>query len=282
MELFYYKDEKGNFGDDLNPYLWEQVWPGFKKYQHADWLIGVGSILTGKINELPGKKLIMGSGYWPIGAGKPNLSRCQLGFVRGPLTCRALGLGASKAIIDPAVLMSKLVNKTASKKGGVAFIPHHITHNFFNCHKIANQLGVRYIDPTWDYMRVVENILESDRIVTEAMHGAIIADSFGIPWQRVSIFNRRYASADAVDFKWEDWGRSLNIQSTPTFEWLLPWPGRTSVRRIIKMPYIEYCLSKLGRKLASAIKYGEYRLSDRKFLMNKINRLEKSIEKFKV
>ncbi len=46
MELFYYKDPHGNFGDDLNALLWPDILP--PKVLEVDDLIlvGIGSILN--------------------------------------------------------------------------------------------------------------------------------------------------------------------------------------------------------------------------------------------
>ncbi len=125
----------------------------------------------------------MGSGYWPIGDGKPDLATCRIGFVRGPLTARELRLNEELAIIDPAVLVSEIVSCSSQHDEQVGFMPHHLTYNTFNCDKIANLAGVRLIDPTAPVLNVLNAIMQSPMILAEAMHGAIVADAMGIPWQ---------------------------------------------------------------------------------------------------
>ena len=119
---FYDSPSLGNFGDDLNYRFWDLVWPDYDRFTGADWLVGIGSIFTGKLNELPGKKLIMGSGYWPTKYGKPDMSQCIIGFVRGPLTCTELGLDATDAISDSAILTANMGLTSDLPKKGSAFI----------------------------------------------------------------------------------------------------------------------------------------------------------------
>ena len=46
MKLAYFRDPKRNFGDDLNPWLWDQLLPGLIDDVDDDrFLIGMGTIL---------------------------------------------------------------------------------------------------------------------------------------------------------------------------------------------------------------------------------------------
>lgn len=278
MKLYYYKDSVGNFGDDLNPFFWDKIWPEYAQSTKADWLVGIGSILTGKLNELAGTKLIMGSGYWPIQAGKPDLTSCRIVSVRGPLSCQALGLDEKLAITDPAILIATLISRPTKLANEIGFMPHHITHNMFDCAKIAKIAGVRYIDPTGPMHTVLNALIESPKVLVEAMHGAIVADAMGVPWQRVSIFNAKDSSKESVNFKWKDWGDSLSVETAPSFECLLPWPGRTVLRRIVKRPYVEWFLRKVANSIQNVKQTEAYRLSDRKLLSSKIKQLIECVE----
>ena len=278
MKLYYYKDDFGNFGDDLNVFFWEKIWPEYSEYTDADWLVGIGSIFTGKIDRLPGTKLIMGSGYWPIGDGKPDLASCRIGFVRGPLTCRELGLDENLAITDTAALVSTIVSRPAKIDERVGFMPHQVTSVNYDCSKIAEMANVRYIDPTGTVDTVMNEILQSPKVLVEAMHGAIVADAMGIPWQRISLFNRKIICGETVDHKWQDWGASLDLDTTPVFEKLLPFRGRNSFRRMIKSPYIAWNLRKAADEIRTVLRRGTYRLSNRALLDLRVNQLQERIE----
>jgi succinoglycan biosynthesis protein ExoV len=53
---------------------------------------------------------------------------------------------------------------------------------------------------------VIRRIAGADSVIAESMHAVIIADTFGVPWQAVSI------SGGFNQFKWQDWGQSLSMQ----------------------------------------------------------------------
>lgn len=278
MKLYYYKDSIGNFGDDLNAVIWDKIWPNYSQYSKADWLVGIGSIFTGKLNQLSGIKLIMGSGYWPTVDGKPDLENCSIGFVRGPLSCRELGINNKFAITDTAVLIINQISNKVKSDDRIGFMPHCATHNVFDCAKIAEMAGFRYIDPTGPVQTVLDAIMGSKKIIVEAMHGAIVADAMGIPWQRISIFNRKLTPGSVVDFKWQDWGSTLELDTTPTIESLLPWPGHSPLRRLIKKPYIEWSLRGVAKALRTVSQKGKYKISNRKLFLSKIDQLNERIE----
>ena len=50
MELFYFKSEKGNFGDDLNPWLWGEIFGDLSKYQCDIDFIGIGVLKAATTN----------------------------------------------------------------------------------------------------------------------------------------------------------------------------------------------------------------------------------------
>ncbi len=281
MKLDYYKDPVGNFGDDLNAFIWDNVWPDYQQYTKADWLVGIGSIFTGRLDQLPGTKLIMGSGYWPTEDGKPDLEKCRIGFVRGPHTCRALGIDEKYALADTAVLIANEITRPSKLDERVGFIPHHTTCAVFDCNRIAEMAGLRFVDPTRPPMEVLDDILEAPMVLAEAMHGAIVADAVGVPWQRVSLFDRRLGRRERVDFKWQDWGASLDLDTTPIIEHILPWPGRNTLRRIIKKPYLEWNLRQVAAKLSNMAKNGKYKLSKRDLLRAKIEQIQERVGSFK-
>ncbi len=68
MEYIYYKDAKGNFGDDLNAWLWPQFFgPHDPSSPHA--FVGIGSILAHDsplFRSLNGRrKIVFGTGVRP-------------------------------------------------------------------------------------------------------------------------------------------------------------------------------------------------------------------------
>jgi succinoglycan biosynthesis protein ExoV len=243
----------------------------------ADWLIGIGSILDGRLNHLEGTKLVMGTGYRPTRLGMPDLTSCRIGFVRGPLSARALGLPDATAIADPAVLFGFDYSRSDAIEDRPAFMPHVGTHERFDCSRLAETAGVTLIDPSAPVDDVLRAISRAPRIVVEAMHGAILADAMGVPWTRLSLFNRTLEGRAAVDFKWQDWGASLNLDVEPAAEAPLPWPGRTAVRRLVKRAFVERSLRRAARGLRSVASGNGFRLSNRGLLRSRAAQLREAI-----
>jgi len=199
--LLYYKDAFGNFGDDLNPWLWSRLLPGRFSAKATKRFVGIGTILN---DQLPaGPKLIVGSG---VGYGEPpTLShQCDVLFVRGPNSAKALGLPEALAITDPAYLIRKFHQPAAVRKG-VVYLPHHFSSFKADWRRIAARAGMTYVDPCAPMLEVVEAIRTAERVVTGAMHGAILADAFRTPWIRVKPY------AHLNDFKWADWAASMCV-----------------------------------------------------------------------
>lgn len=203
MKLYYYRDRKGNFGDDLNPWLWSRLIPGFLDDDESELFIGIGTILNNRIPALP-RKVVFGSGLG-YGSAPPNIDdKWHFYCVRGPLTARSLKLPDRYAITDPAALIATL-EFASDVKDGPALIPHHVSARNANWEKICKRLGIRYIDPRSSVDHVIQEITKSTFVITEAMHGAIFADSLRIPWCPVIFYDHILKS------KWLDWCLSLDV-----------------------------------------------------------------------
>lgn len=207
MKLYYYKRDLGNFGDDLNPWLWSKLIPNILDDNDDTLFVGIGTLLNHRIPIAP-NKIIFGSGY---GYGeKPQIDeRWKFICVRGPLTAGALGLDVSLAITDPAALVSVLTLAAPTKDGGIAFMPHYSSGEIVEWSKICEILGIRLIDPCWDVDRVLTEVARSSVLIAEAMHGAIIADTLRVPWVPVVCHD------DVLEFKWMDWCASLDMRYQP-------------------------------------------------------------------
>jgi succinoglycan biosynthesis protein ExoV len=91
--------------------------------------------------------------------------------------------------------------------GRALFIPH--------CHSdvdpdydwpsICAQAGLLYLSPRGDSREVIRMIAGARLIISESMHGAIVADAFRVPWRAVSLVS------NFNEFKWRDWTDSLSM-----------------------------------------------------------------------
>lgn len=278
LKLFHYRAPGGNFGDDMNAACWGRAWPDYSQCKYADWLVGIGSIFDGRLNSLPGTKLIMGSGYRPTKFGKPDLRQCRFGFVRGPLTCRALGLDEHLAITDAAALMGIDRPHQTGRDSRAGFMPHFHTYRRFDCRRLCEMAGVRLIDPSGPVDEVLQAISESPVLQAEAMHGAILADAMGVPWKRISLFNRRLEGEAKVDFKWQDWAASLDVDGRPAAESLLRWPGRGPFGWLKNVILTERSLRDAAEMVRISSRSGRFQCSNRDLLRSKVERMYEKIQ----
>lgn len=207
MRLFYYKDEIGNFGDDLNPWLWSRLLPGFLDDDASEWLVGIGTLLNHKL-PASGVKHIFGSGY---GYGQMPAIDKSYNFicVRGPKTAEMLGLPAKLALTDAAILIRTVPLPSQARASHFGFIPHCTSNSHFAWDVLCKELGFNYINPSWSVDQVLEEFRKCEVVLCEAMHGAIVCDALRIPWIPVSCYDHISA------FKWEDWLQTLDLPYAP-------------------------------------------------------------------
>ncbi len=207
MRLYYWESPTGNFGDDLNPWLWEQLIPELSELGDDTVVFsGVGSSLhellpKGSVNVLLGP----GAGYDSI--PKRNY---QIYALRGKLTARAMKAPAEIPLGDPAVLISRLYQPkiAASDRLPVVFVPHWTTMELGGWEEPCRRSGCVLVDPRSEYFSVFDQIASARLVIAESMHAAIIADSFRIPWIPVVCTHR-------MDFKWRDWLSPFHLEYVP-------------------------------------------------------------------
>ena len=223
MKVIYFQDPRGNFGDELNPWLWPRIFgdaiTGFGHHgketraeNDAEDLLfyGIGTILDDRIPQRP-EKIVFGSGYG-YGEKLEQLDGFRIFFVRGNNTAKALGLAPDKALTDPAILLRRFFSPVPDKdkRYDVSFMPHHSTVRGDFWRKTCADLNIHYIDPLGtDVEAVIDEISASRLIIAEAMHGAIVADTFRVPWIPVS------SVAETNNFKWQDWCGTLGLTYSP-------------------------------------------------------------------
>lgn len=205
MKLFAYRGRQPNFGDDLNHWLWGRLLPGFLDDDERELFLGIGSILHSRLDPAA-KKLVFGTGFGGYGA-VPRLDRnWHVYFVRGPQTAAALGIDRRYGIGDAAILVRSCWDAAAvPKRHDVSFMPHFESAIHGRWEEVCRRAGVNFIDPRWDVEVVLGEISASRLVVSEAMHGVIVADALRIPWRAARPLD------PANRAKWFDWADSLGI-----------------------------------------------------------------------
>jgi succinoglycan biosynthesis protein ExoV len=212
MKPYYWESHHGNFGDDLNLWLWDYLLPGFRDVHPDVLLVGVGTVLNPALLPTDQKKLVIGSGY---GYGEPpdiTQPDWDVRCVRGPMTAAKLGLSPDKGITDPAALISDMPEfQGLPKIHKKTFIPHWESAEFGMWPSVCEPAGLTYLDPRGEAKAVIRHIAQSEMIVAESMHGAILADAFRVPWIAVS------TSRSINNFKWNDWAASVGATYNPRY-----------------------------------------------------------------
>jgi succinoglycan biosynthesis protein ExoV len=213
MELVYYRDPIGNFGDDLNALIWEKLLPAHVFGAERTLLMGIGSIFNehlAPLSRTSGKRVFVigsGAGYGPL---PPAWETWNILGVRGPLTAELIGR-PDLAMTDSAALLASLpaFASTGPRGDSILLMPHHHSISRGNWQQVAVQAGMTFVDPRWSVPKIMEHFSQARLVITEAMHGAIVADTLRVPWLPIVI------SPDALPFKWIDWASSLELKYDP-------------------------------------------------------------------
>ena len=211
MHPFYWESAHGNFGDDLNLWLWDFLLPGFREVHPETLLVGVGTVLNQALLPKATRKLVVGSGF---GYGKlPDFSdpsEWDIRCVRGPLTADKLGLDPRLGIVDPAVMVADMPEfANLPKTKDAIFVPHWESTVGGIWPIVCKAAGLVYVDPCGEAKSVIRAIAQSRLVVAESMHAAILADAFRVPWVAVS------TSPSINSFKWQDWAATVGVTYRP-------------------------------------------------------------------
>ncbi len=204
MILYAFRGEAPNFGDELNHWLLPKLLPGFFDDDAGKLFLGIGSILFDYHPAEP-LKIVFGSGCGGYTAAPKLDHRWQVHFVRGPRTAQILGLDPAAGIGDSAVLLRALGLQRAVAPRGPIFIPHVTSAIYGEWAPAAAAAGLRYVDPRRPVDEILEEILAATVVVSEAMHGVIVADALRVPWVAMRPLFRNNIP------KWADWGDSLGL-----------------------------------------------------------------------
>lgn len=221
MKLFHWASSHGNFGDDMNAFIWPHFLPGVFDDDADALFVGIGTIFSADVPKAR-HRIVMGSG---TGYGRlpPDLKDggWHIYAVRGPLTARAIGGEPSLAVADPAILLPLMPEFAPTPRRGIAFVPHWTTAQEGIWQSACAQAGIEFIDPRGEAKGVIRRIAAAETIIAESMHGAIVADAFRVPWVAI-------VSGRDTPMKWHDWALALGMNYRP-YE-----VGRLSLVSILK------------------------------------------------
>lgn len=219
----------GNFGDALNPILlrhfgFEAVAVGRKgTFNHGRTLLAIGSVISNwHLRRTPGQIDIWGGGWRGEAIDDRLLARMTVHAVRGPRTATALGcpIEGNDAVPmgDPALLLPRFhAPPVATSRSGTLLVPHYFERRLLdpvavgcdvlvkpNVRQRGRWIGWRLPTP----LELIDRIVASSFVLAGALHVAIIAQSYGVPWAAWA------GSKIDCPAKWLDWFDYLGIEGT--------------------------------------------------------------------
>jgi len=211
MKLHYYKDPSKNFGDEINSWMWEKLLPG--EWDDLDpTFLGIGTLI-GPGLPLSNSWVVLGTG---AGYGPPpedfGGDNWKILALRGPLSARVLNFDQSLGVTDSAILLASIDEfgvVPTIERNGITFMPHHNAVKVGDWERVCSAAGINYISPSEDSIDVINKIRKSRLVIADAMHAAIVADTFRVPWIAVA------SSREINTFKWVDWSSSLDLEYSP-------------------------------------------------------------------
>jgi succinoglycan biosynthesis protein ExoV len=207
--LYRWRGASTNFGDELNTVLWPALLPDFFDDSTDARFMGIGSVLDGR-HPAGSRKVVAGSGYGGY-EPKPLLDESWIiHWVRGPRTAAMLGLPQHMGLGDPAILLPTALNLVSPNLltrggGGIGFMPHFESAERGAWRQAAGIAGIRLIDPRDPLPDILKALASCDLLLSEALHGVIVADAMRIPW--IAIRPR----APIHRAKWFDWSATMDL-----------------------------------------------------------------------
>lgn len=235
-----------NLGDALAPWILRGMGYTYSRYSVTDrdvanpgrCIFAIGSMLEDPYFDLVPQAIdIWGCGWQGGPLSASNLARATIHAVRGPYTAELLGLPRATPMGDPALLLPRMLQMSPAKHGQTVVIPHFTTVfgktrqdwlDATGCDEVVSTqvLGKIREWATWglplaqrvlqlwhtthiqirDALQTVRLIAGASFVLSASLHGAILAQAYGVPW---ALFDDGYVTSKPS--KYVDWVRFLNI-----------------------------------------------------------------------
>mgnify|MGYP005761826631 FL=1 len=147
----------------------------------TEYLYAIGSIIGFGLQDAT----IWGSGLLrKENAFRLVRSKLDIRAVRGPLTkeyLNKMGFNCPEIYGDPAVLMPIIYSCNAKKRYSCSIVLHHSSGLREHIDELKD-MGLHYIEiKTTNYKHFIDEIAQSDMVISSALHGIILAEAYGVP-----------------------------------------------------------------------------------------------------
>jgi len=234
-----------NFGDALGMLILNALGyhPISRHSEHRDvvnpmrCLLPIGSVIWPRTFEwLTEPTDVWGCGWRGNRLPAAVQERVRFHAVRGPATITGLGLPAKTPLGDPALLLPRLLADQPHQHGRTLIMPHFFRTTIMSaaqrcrltgCHEVLSaqvigkpvaggrvaptglrELRRAYVGcgiPLRTTRQTIHAIAGAQFVLTGSLHGAIVAQAYGVPW---ALYSDGYVDVPA---KWEDWAAYLGI-----------------------------------------------------------------------
>lgn len=240
-----------NFGDDINPTFFQKVTglpARLAATRRTPHLLGAGSIL----GTATAASVVCGAGFLAAPTAPPPRPHAVVA-VRGALSLAAIGGDDATLLGDPLVLVDGLT-RPVPKRHPVGLVPHVTSVDRWRAECRGRWL---LVDPGAEPWRVVETIAACELVLSQSLHGLIVADALGVP----NVWVAPAADMAGGRFKFDDYFSTLEApkESVPDGDEIFTrpesFPAAVGRYRFCKRALREG-LESAGRRLAEAIGIG--------------------------
>jgi succinoglycan biosynthesis protein ExoV len=163
-------------------------------------------LVPGYITPFSRQILLLGTGVdenFPLTHPAHNWS---VYAVRGPLSAQKLSLPPQKSVTDSAILLKGVLPPLPQQRP----YPRTYLAEFQSIRhrhaleKICAEFNIQLVSLQSTMEKILEAIQQSECVITDSLHGAIVADTLRIPWIPT-------LPSQGGDFPWRDWCASMDI-----------------------------------------------------------------------
>lgn len=193
-----------NLGDAINPYIIEGIsgLPSVYAKKSQPHILGVGSIFF----DASMNSYVWGSGMINAEKPIPPIDPSKIRALRGKKTIEALtALGYKVPDVplgDPGFLVNRVYSGSSSvrKRYRACIVPHHASINHPVFKKYNKMDDVCVFNIMADDLCAIDDMINSEVVISQSLHGLIFAESLGIPSVWISDrFDEKWK------FKFQDW-----------------------------------------------------------------------------